>query len=819
MPSQSRILPAVDPEISRARAAALQFLEPKPAPLSEGFRTQPAPRTGNPAAASYAAPGPASSMAASPLSSAIAAASAALFAKQRDDKPRFPGPHWCAELEGDSILSSEYILMKFILNQQDDPVERTRLPRIANQIRLSQRADASWGQYPGSPPDLSSCVKAYLVLKLMGDAPDAPHMARARALIRALGGAEAINTFSMFYLACAGIVSWNACPVIPPQIVLAPHWAPFHIRRMAAWTRTMILPLALCSALQPVRPLNVSIDELFLDPRKKRTLNKPWDAANPAGWTNVFLTIDRILKGCRRIGFTPLRRRAIRLCEAWIARRMHPETTEGLGAIFPPMVYVQIAFQKLGYPRSHPLLQQAEKDLDAFMIDEPNPDPRLDHIRLQPCFSPVWDTAIAIDALTETGVTAASDERLAASCDWLRAREVRHVGDWIDNLRPAHRHLIPGVDMACWAFEYRNDWYPDVDDTCMVARALHKAGDRPGQHANTAAAVRAVQWIIAMQNDDGGWAAFDRTRDRPWMEAVPFADHNAMQDPSCSDVTGRVLESLIVCGLPPSHPAIRAGVKYILATQHAAGPWWGRWGNNYLYGTWQAISGLTAGGLTPDHPALQRVRAWLFAHQNADGGFGESANSYLDATLMGQGPSTPSQTSWALMTLINLPVVRLSEANKSSQAPDTSTDFSSNAASSPPAQAFAHITPPAHADSQLSQAIHRAAEYLLAQQLTTDKPAFTKAQVASSSSPAFPVAVGQASRLPGNDSNSAAASIPSPAERWPRDPVTDLAGAWAEHEFTGTGFPKVFYLRYHLYRHSFPLKALARYSNWCTRQL
>ncbi len=681
----------------------------------------------------------------------VRAGARALLAKQRTTpwgRRTGDGAHWCGELEGDSILSSEYLLMKFILEQEQD--DWPLLMRIANQLRLSQREDGSWGQYPGAPMDLSATVKAYFCLKLFGDSIASPHMARARARILDAGGAEKINTFSMFYLACLGQVSWEACPVIPPQIALLPRWFPFHLDKVAAWTRTMILPLAICSATQPVRRLapGQGIDELFIDQGARVRLCKARDG-EPFTWNNFFLSVDAGLKWCRRLGFTPWRRRSLKRAEEWIAQRMHPATTEGLGAIFPPMVYVQVAFRSLGYPRSHPVIRQAEADLDAFMIDEPNADPRLDHVRLQPCFSPVWDTAIALDALTEAGFTAAGDERIAESCDWLREREVRLTGDWINNLRPGDRDLRPGIDMACWAFEYRNDWYPDVDDTCMVAKAFTRAGDRPGEQANLDAARRAVRWILAMQNDDGGWAAFDRTRNRDWMEAIPFADHNAMQDPSCSDITGRVTEAIVACGVSPEHPAIGRAVEYLLATQQPEGCWWGRWGVNYIYGTWQAANGLIAAGVSPGHPALLRARGWLLGVQNADGGFGESCNSYLDRSLMGQGPSTASQTAWALITLM-------------------------------------HLLPSDH------PSITRAVEWLLADQLSEDKLAFEAAERAG-----------------------ARGGRPAP-DRLERDlaasdHVRDLAGGWSEHWFTGTGFPKVFYLRYHLYRHSFPLKALARW--------
>lgn len=647
----------------------------------------------------------------------------ALFQKQHADG------HWCAELEGDSILNSEYLLMKVALGQHVAPAatprDLERFRKMCVYLRRLQRKDGTWGQYPGSPPDLSATVKAYFALKIFGDSPDAPHMAAARTATLRLGGAENINTFSMFYLACLGQVSWDACPAIPPEVALLPRWFPFHLDKVAAWTRTMILPLALCTALRPVRhlPSTLGIGELFLNQSRRNTLNKPWDRADPVGWTNIFLTIDRALKLAQRWGITPGRQTAIRAAERWLLERITPETTDGLGAIFPPMVYIQIAFQALGYPREHPVIQNAERELDRFIVEE------ADHIRIQPCFSPVWDTGIALYALTEAGYTAASDPRVDRCCRWLREREVAMVGDWINNLRPQDRSMRmgPGGDAGAWAFEYRNDWYPDVDDTAMVCKALRRAGDVSPAEPNRAAAARGVRWILAMQNDDGGWAAFDRTRDRRWMEHVPFADHNAMQDPSCADITGRTIESLITNGVPRDHPAIQRAVAYLLREQRPQGPWWGRWGCNFLYGAWQALGGLAAVGADPHSPHVQRAIAWLRSVQNEDGGFGESANSYLDEGLMGQGPSTASQTAWGLASLL-------------------------------------YALPPD------DSSVLRAVDYLCRTQL----------------------------------------AAPAPAEP-PAHILAEPEGAWREQWFTGTGFPKVFYLRYHLYRHYFPVMSLARF--------
>ncbi len=728
----------------------------------------------------------------------------ALLGKLRTDRAPAAAPdslHWCAELEGDSILSSEYLLMKLILGHENDeprlaPIAhvathrghssavrpqptRTTLERIANHLRLTQRDDGAWGQYPGSRHDVSACVKAYFALKCFGDAPDAPHMKRARERILELGGAERCNTFSTFYLACLGAVSWEACPSIPPELVLLPRWFPFHMDRVAAWTRTMILPLAICSALRPVRalPPAMLIDELFVELRNKSRLNQALDRDEPIGWKNFFLVCDKLLKLAQRMKITPMRASALKAAEEWIIDRVRPETTEGLGAIFPPMVYLQIAFQALGYKRTHPLIVKAERDLDDFMVDEPNDDPRLDHVRLQPCFSPVWDTGIALYAATEAGLTAANDPRIARVCDWLLARQVTTTGDWIRNLKPEDRSIRVGTgpdDAAAWAFEYHNDWYPDVDDTAMVAKALHRATDFGPARAvpsNTnpvaqssdlaryrQAALRAARWVLAMQNDDGGWAAFDKTTDRPWMEAVPFADHNAMQDPSCSDITGRVIESLVTCGVPTDHGAITHAVDYLLRTQQPEGCWWGRWGNNYIYGTWQALGGLSHAGLPRSHPTMQRALAWITSIQNSDGGFGESANSYLDRSLMGQGPSTASQTAWALACLLYfVEPVSLEPGRK-------------------------------HALSITSSTITRAVSWLCDHQLCADKPPFEPAQC-----------TGVETFTPGT--NDLAAT----------DFIHDRAGSWNEHHFTGTGFPKVFYLRYNMYRHYFPVMSLARF--------
>ncbi len=627
-----------------------------------------------------------------------------------------PDGHWCGELEGDSILQSEYLLMKWILGQEAAPLVDGRpaetLQKIVRQLRSQQRDDGGWGQYPGSAVDVSATVKGYFCLKLAGDSPEAPHMRRARELVRSMGGAERCNSFTNFYLACLGQISWNAVPAIPPELVWLPAWFYFHMSKMSAWSRTMLLPLAIVATLRPTRKLRgeQGIDELFVDEKARHRLKMKPEV--PLGWRILFHAVDRVQKLAMRAIRPALRRRAIDEAFRWCATRCgqdRPAPTSGLGAIFPPMVYIQIVFHAMGIPRGDQMVRRAERELDEFFIEEG------DRIRIQPCFSPVWDTGIALYALADCGITV-EDRDAARAGDWLRARECRFRGDWA-------AHAPAGTAPAGWFFEYANAWYPDVDDTAMVSMALRRIGGA----TNELAAERGVRWMLAMQNDDGGWAAFDRTRDRRIYEFVPFADHNAIQDPSCPDITGRVLECLSWHGLRRDHPALRRAVAYIQSRQEPEGCFFGRWGVNYIYGTWQAVIGPIRCGVPRDEPWIARAGAWIKSVQKSDGSFGESANSYEDAALKGQGPSTASQTAWAAMILQEI---------YGEHDPD----------------------------------LRRALEWLAATQLS-------EADAAD------------------RDAN----------------PDRDPAGSWRESEFTGTGFPRVFYLRYHLYRLYFPLMALGRF--------
>ncbi len=483
-----------------------------------------------------APPQPESLLSASELARAIERGRAALLGRQHSDG------HWVGELQGDSILESEYILLMAFLGRECDP----RVGQAANYLLRVQQPDGGWGNYPGGPAEVSVSVKAYFALKIAGHSPDAEYMKKAAGVIRRLGGAEACNSFTKFYLAMLGQTPYANCPAVPPEVVLMPRWFYFNIYAMSAWSRTILVPLSVVWAHKPVRPLPAEqgIRELFLE--APETIRPP-HAPTPARftWTNFFLRVDGFLKRLERWRLTPLRRRAVRRAVAWMRERY--VDSDGVGAIFPPMIYNAVVLRCLGIAADDPEMVWAMKQIEDLMIPED------DTLRLQPCLSPVWDTTLTLIALADAGLPPDAPAVVRA-VQWLLDREIRRPGDW----SVANRRLEPGG----WCFEYRNGFYPDTDDTAMALIALARTG-----HASTTqaapAVTRAINWLLAMQNRDGGWAAFDRDINREILTKVPFADHNAMLDPSCPDITARVLEALGHFGYRPGEPLVDRALRFI----------------------------------------------------------------------------------------------------------------------------------------------------------------------------------------------------------------------------------------------------------------
>lgn len=655
-----------------------------------------------------------------PLRQAIFRTQQWLLGQQQSDG------YWVAELEGDTILESEFILLLAYLGEENSPLAH----KCANYLLKKQTTAGGWTQYPGGAIDISASVKAYFSLKLTGHEPSAEYMQRARSAILAAGGADAVNSFTRFYLALLGQLPYDACPIVPPEFLLVPKWFPVNLYSISAWSRTILVPLSIMSAFQPVRKIDpqFGIRELFLsDPMQWPYPRCP--GLKPGrrwfNWDKFFHATDRLFKFLQRHRITPLRPMAIEAAKQWMLERF--AGSDGLGAIFPPMIWSIVALKSLGYAEDSTEMQYCRERLWGLVIEEDQT------ARLQPCKSPVWDSALTLRALADSGLDG-THPAIERGVHWLLAQEIRTRGDWSSSVKAA-----PGG----WCFEFANQHYPDLDDTAMALLALRdsylkthtqdaalppnlrliaeaKARNVPDARCQAmllddivSATQRAANWMLAMQNRDGGWGAFDRDNTAEFLCHVPFADHNAMIDPSSPDLAARVLESLASTGKRIGDPAVDRAIAFLRRTQETDGSWFGRWGVNYIYGTWQALMGLTAVGVPHDDPAIVGGVQWLIAHQQPSGGWGESADSYADPSLRGQGRETPSQTAWALLGL--------TAAGK-------------------------HDHP----------AAIRAANYLVSRQNTD--------------------------------------------------------GTWDETEFTGTGFPRVFYLRYHYYRIYFPLMALARWA-------
>src|SRR5947207_5290514 len=620
------------------------------------------------------------------VSAAIGGARDYLFSQQHEEG------YWCGELEADTTLESDYIMLHTLLGTGD----MDRFRKAARYILQHQNEDGGWPIYAGGPSNVSASVKAYFGLKLAGFTADHSALVRARKKILELGGVTEVNTFTKIYLCFFGQYDYDAVPAIPPEIVLFPNWFWFNIYEISSWSRAILVPLSICYAKKPFKkiPDEMGIEELFVGGREKSRMHLHW-SEKLISWRNFFLVLDRLTHWAERVHIRPLRSIALKKAEKWMLERF--EMSDGLGAIFPSIMNSVIALRCLGYSIDDPQVIRAMDEFEKLGIEESAT------FRMQPCKSPVWDTAYALFTLGESGVPA-SDPRMIRCADWILQKQVRVAGDW----KVKNRKGQPGG----WYFEFNDEFYPDVDDSAMVCLGLGHV-EHPNGRYQRESVQRAIDWIFSMQCRNGGWASFDKNNTSMVFQYIPFADHNAMLEPATVDFTRRLLEMLAAYGYDKNHPAVKKAIKFIRDKQELDGVWFGRWGVNYIYGIMLVLRGLEAIGVDHHEPYVQSGAEWLRMVQNPDGGWGESCDSYDDPNLKGVGPSTPSQTAWAVMGLL--------------AANDTRSDCV--------AQGIAYL-------------------------LKTQKS----------------------------------------------------DGSWDEQFYTGTGFPRVFYLAYHLYRQYFPLIALTTYA-------
>ncbi len=555
------------------------------------------------------------------LGHAVASAREALARRQQADG------HWVFELAADATIPAEYVLLEHFLDRIDPVLQAG----IGTYLRGTQGEDGGWPLFYGGKLDLSASVKAYFALKAIGDDPAAPHMARAREAILARGGAERSNVFTRAQLALFGAVPWRAVPVMPVEIMLLPRWFPFHLSKISYWSRTVTVPLLVLMTCRPLarNPRGVTVGELFRTPpdQVRDWIRGPYRSA----WGRFFKYVDAALRVAEPRFSVRARERAITRASRFVTERLNGE--DGLGAIYPAMANSVMMFDTLGYAPDHPDAAIAWASVRKLLVVEP------DRAYCQPCFSPVWDTGLAGHAVAEA--ESAADPGVDAACGWLRDRQVTDtVGDWAE--------ARPDVPPGGWAFQYNNAHYPDVDDTAVVGMLLHRNGDP--DHAE--AIERARAWIIGMQSRDGGWGAFDADNTHFHLNHIPFADHGALLDPPTADVTARCVSFLAQLGRPEDRGVIARGVAWLRRDQEVDGSWFGRWGTNYIYGTWSVLCAFNAAGISGADPAVRRAVAWLLSVQREDGGWGEDEESYADAPHGQYRESTPSQTAWALLGLM-----------------------------------------------------------------------------------------------------------------------------------------------------------------------
>jgi len=565
--------------------------------------------------------------------------SAILHSREYLLSQQHPDGYWCGELEADAMLESDYIFLHTLLESGDPG----RLRRALAEIWRYQNEDGSWSIYPGGPGNLSLSVKCYFAAKLLGIGPDDTRLAKCRIWVLAHGGVIACNTFTKMYLCALGQYDYDAVPAIPPEIVLFPNWFYFNIYEISAWSRSILVPLAIIYAKKPFKkiPTEQGIDELFVGGRANSILRLRMDRKRLVSWRNLFLVIDRVFHLAEAVHIRPLRTLALKRAEKWMLERL--EMTDGLGAIYPAMLNAIIALRCLGYSEDDPQVIRARDEFEKLGVEQPaTPEMPEPTFRMTPCASPVWDTAQAVYALGDAGVPR-NDPRMIKAADWLLSKEVRHIGDWAVK--------VPKTEPGGWYFEYNNEFYPDTDDTAQVLLALNRV-DNPRERYQISVAERAIRWEFAMQCRNGGWGSFDKDNTKMIFQYIPFADHNAMLDPPTVDITGRMLEMLATYGYARGDKRIEKAIEFILREQEPDGSWFGRWGVNYIYGTFLVLRGLDAIGFDHHEPQVQQAAEWIRMVQNPDGGWGETCGSYDEPDTRGVGPSTPSQTAWALLGLL-----------------------------------------------------------------------------------------------------------------------------------------------------------------------
>ena len=606
-------------------------------------------------------------------------------------REQLPQGYWWAELESNCTITAEYIMLFHFMGLVDKERER----KMANYLLSKQTSEGFWTIYYGGPGDLSTTVEVYFALKLAGYSAEHPAMAKARAFILKKGGIIKCRVFTKIFLALFGEFAWFGVPSMPIELMLLPNWAYVNMYELSSWSRATIIPLSLVMTARPVRKLPhwAKVQELYLRPPRPTdyTFTKEHGILT---WKNIFIGVDHMLKVYEGNPFRPFKKKALAMAEKWVLD--HQEVTGDWGGIQPAMLNSILALHCLGYANDHPAVEKGLEALADFCIESE------DELVLQSCISPVWDTALAIKALADSDLPT-DHPALVKSAQWLLDREVRIKGDW--------RIKCPDLEPGGWAFEFLNDHYPDVDDSGFVMMAIRDIRVKD-EKAKNDAIKRGINWCLGMQSKNGGWGAFDKDNTKHILNKIPFADLEALIDPPTADITGRMLELMGAFGYGKEYPAAVHALEYVRKIQEHDGPWWGRWGVNYIYGTWSVLAGLDAIGEDLSQPYIRKAVNWLKLKQNIDGGWGETCESYHDSSLAGVGESTASQTAWALLALMAAGEVH-------------------------------------------SVNVAKGVRYLTSRQRQD--------------------------------------------------------GTWDEDQYTGTGFPKYFMIKYHIYRNCFPLMALGTY--------